>query len=134
MLTAVLPDGIEIMQPFTLSSDKSQPSSTHLDLGDFDFWRARLVTLYGAFQAPPAGIHQTWHDRRNPMQWWTFWPAALTIATYSSERTELAREQVRLAQLAFEVSLSQATGRAEVAAYSRACPYLRVGHAAIGKY
>ena len=102
-------------QPFHRTTPSFAPRT--LDFGDFEYWRSRLVTLYDAFNAPPSGFHQLWHDRRNPMQWWTFWLAALiavltlvfgVLQTYTAfEQTKLARQQVRLAQLALPASVSQ---------------------------
>jgi hypothetical protein len=92
-------------QPFFATHLSSMPRT--FDLGDFDYWRARLVDLYDAFNAPPFGFYQMWHDRRNPMQWWTFWLATLililsvvfgTISVYTAfEQTALARESYQLA-------------------------------------
>ena len=42
----------------------------------YNYWRQRLLTLSEAFdRSQPATIHQWWHDRRNIVQWWTFWVA-----------------------------------------------------------
>ena len=102
-------------QPFHRTTPSFAPRT--LDFGDFEYWRNRLVILHDAFNAPPSGFYQLWHDRRNPMQWWTFWLAALiavltlvfgVLTTYAAfEQTALAREQVRLAQLALPASVSQ---------------------------
>lgn len=52
-----------------------------------------------------------WHDRRNPVQWWTFWLAAIItvltvvfgiIASYTGFR------QVATAEQAFQFSVLQA--------------------------
>ncbi|XPS80193.1 hypothetical protein M3J09_012154 [Ascochyta lentis] len=45
----------------------------------FTFWYDRLVILKQAFdQSRPSTISQWWHDRRNGVQWYTFW-VAMTV-------------------------------------------------------
>ncbi|KAK1761039.1 hypothetical protein QBC47DRAFT_368919 [Echria macrotheca] len=42
----------------------------------FMYWRDRLVVLKQAYdEARPLTIGQWWHDRRNGVQWYTFWVA-----------------------------------------------------------
>ncbi|KAF2193018.1 hypothetical protein K469DRAFT_745423 [Zopfia rhizophila CBS 207.26] len=42
----------------------------------FKFWHDRLVILKQVFdQSRPATLSQWWHDRRNVVQWYTFWVA-----------------------------------------------------------
>src|SRR5271155_1588790 len=64
-------------QPFHRSSSSSYRKPRATDLTEFFYWRKQLVELYDVFQQSPETILQMWHDRRNPMQWWTFWLAAL---------------------------------------------------------
>lgn len=49
------------------------------DIRNFHYWHDRIVILKQAFdEAPP--IHnfaQLWHDRRDSLQWYTFWAVAL---------------------------------------------------------
>lgn len=46
----------------------------------FKFWRDRLVILKQAFDdATPRTLSQWWHDRRNGVQWYTFWVAVLVL-------------------------------------------------------
>jgi hypothetical protein len=46
----------------------------------FKFWHDRLVMLKQEFdRSRPATISQFWIDRRNGVQWWTFWVAVLVI-------------------------------------------------------
>lgn len=46
----------------------------------FRFWRDRLVTLKQVFdEAQPKTLSQWWHDRRNGVQWYTFWVAILVL-------------------------------------------------------
>lgn len=46
----------------------------------FKFWHDRLVILKQEFdQSNPATISQWWVDRRDRVQWYTFWTAVLVI-------------------------------------------------------
>ncbi|KAK8112957.1 hypothetical protein PG984_013483 [Apiospora sp. TS-2023a] len=46
----------------------------------FHFWRDRLVMLKQAYdEAQPKTLTQWWHDRRNGVQWYTFWVAVLVL-------------------------------------------------------
>jgi len=46
----------------------------------FKFWHDRLVILKQEFdQSCPATLSQWWVDRRNGVQWYTFWVAVLVI-------------------------------------------------------
>ncbi|KAI9886512.1 MAG: hypothetical protein M1823_001692 [Watsoniomyces obsoletus] len=47
-----------------------------VDLDDFAVWRYRLLRLYDVYNSPPVGWRQMWYDRRNVLQWYTFWLAA----------------------------------------------------------
>lgn len=60
-------------QDFHYQSPFEDPQ--HLNLDDFNHWRDRLVELYSVYQAPAPSWTQLWTDRRNPLQWWTFWLA-----------------------------------------------------------
>jgi hypothetical protein len=47
-------------------------------LDGFSFWRDRLVILRQAFdESHPHTLRQWWVDRRNGVQWYTFWVAIL---------------------------------------------------------
>lgn len=47
---------------------------------NFEFWRDRLVILKQAYdEATPSTLPQWWHDRRNGVQWYTFWVAVLVL-------------------------------------------------------
>jgi hypothetical protein len=50
-----------------------------LYLSDFHFWRDRLSTLYTEFCSPPPSMTQLFNDRRNVLQWYTFWFAVLIL-------------------------------------------------------
>ncbi|KAK4099272.1 hypothetical protein N658DRAFT_430300, partial [Parathielavia hyrcaniae] len=46
----------------------------------FAFWHDRLVILKQAFdESRPRGLRQLWNDRRNSVQWYTFWVAILVF-------------------------------------------------------
>ncbi|KAK0609747.1 hypothetical protein B0T17DRAFT_594016 [Bombardia bombarda] len=48
--------------------------------GAFHFWHDRLVILKQVFDdAKPQSLSQWWWDRRNSVQWYTFWVAALVF-------------------------------------------------------
>lgn len=44
-----------------------------LYLSDLTFWRDRLLILWVEFQSPPPSMTQLFYDRRNILQWYTFW-------------------------------------------------------------
>ncbi|ORY17108.1 hypothetical protein BCR34DRAFT_622064 [Clohesyomyces aquaticus] len=47
----------------------------------FTFWHDRLVTLKQVFdEATPRTMSQWWYDRRNGVQWYTFWVAILVLS------------------------------------------------------
>ncbi|OCK76446.1 hypothetical protein K432DRAFT_446028 [Lepidopterella palustris CBS 459.81] len=47
---------------------------------DFTFWHDRLVILKQVFdEARPSTLSQWWYDRRNGVQWYTFWVAILVL-------------------------------------------------------
>jgi hypothetical protein len=61
---------IEIGQ---LDADKRQ-------IENFSFWHDRLVILKQVFdETRPATLGQWWNDRRNGVQWYTFWVAILVF-------------------------------------------------------
>ncbi|KAK1832313.1 hypothetical protein QBC39DRAFT_349211 [Podospora conica] len=46
----------------------------------FSFWHDRLIILKQAFdESSPRGLRQWWNDRRNSVQWYTFWVAILVF-------------------------------------------------------
>jgi len=75
--------------PLTEDFMRQHEQSFHLDgpfddshplhLSDFDHWRNRLLELHQIFHAPPVGWTQIWADRRNPLQWYTFWIAIIIL-------------------------------------------------------
>jgi len=47
----------------------------------FDFWREELLTLKEIFDSPrSSSLTNFWYDRRNKIQWYTFWIAAMVLA------------------------------------------------------
>lgn len=47
---------------------------------NFSYWRDRLVVLKQVYdESRPNTIAQWWHDRRNGVQWYTFWVAMLVL-------------------------------------------------------
>lgn len=62
-----------VIQCGRLRSDRRQ-------IENFKFWRDRLVTLKQVFdEAQPRTMSQWWNDRRNGVQWYTFWVAVLVL-------------------------------------------------------
>jgi hypothetical protein len=54
----------------------------HRQIERFSFWRDRLVILKQAYDdSTPRTLSQWWQDRRNGVQWYTFWVAILVLAT-----------------------------------------------------
>jgi hypothetical protein len=95
--------------PFFLAETPAFPRT--MDLGDFSFWRRRIVILYDAFNAPPSRVHQMWKDTRNPMQWWTFWLAGFIVIltmVFGAVSVYTSFKSVELAELAYSLSVLQA--------------------------
>ena len=81
------------------------------DLSNFHYWRDRLTVLFDVLDRPPSRFPGMWTDRRNPMQWWTFWLAvffsALTVV-FGIAGLILGFKQLRLSQKAHALAVSQA--------------------------
>jgi hypothetical protein len=46
----------------------------------FHIWHDRLIILKQAFdESRPANISEWWYDRRNGVQWYTFWIAVVVL-------------------------------------------------------
>jgi hypothetical protein len=71
--------------PSSLNIDPGAIECGHLKTDDrqierFVYWHDRLVTLKQVFnEAQPKNLSQWWHDRRNGVQWYTFWVAILVL-------------------------------------------------------
>lgn len=49
-------------------------------LKHYKYWRDRLMILKQVFDEPrPSTLSQWWNDRRNGVQWYTFWVAILVL-------------------------------------------------------
>lgn len=87
-----------------------------LALADYDVWRARVANLVEVFNEPPRDLRQPLSDRRNVMEWATFWIGMLvliltlvsiafgTVSTvYAIKQYELALAQACVAEGAAEL-------------------------------
>ena len=85
--------------------------SVSADLNDFRYWQDRLTVLYDVLDRPPSRFCGMWTDRRNRMQWWTFWLAVffspLTLV-FGVAGLILGFKQLRLSQKAHALAVSQA--------------------------
>jgi hypothetical protein len=67
-----------ILDPSVLSLEYLEPDHRRAD--HFRYWGERLKRLKRAFDDhEPNGPLQWWRDDRKPVQWWTFWIAALVL-------------------------------------------------------
>lgn len=49
-------------------------------IDNFGYWHDRLVILKEVYdEAQPSTLSQWWYDRRNGVQWYTFWVALLVL-------------------------------------------------------
>lgn len=91
--------------------DPTMHVSPATNFGEFDYWRRRLVELHDVFHQAPRSIPQMWNDRRNPMQWWTFWLAAffsvLTVV-FGVLSSYTGFWQLKHAEKSYELALLQA--------------------------
>jgi hypothetical protein len=68
-----------VLDPSVLSLEYLRSEDRRID--HFVFWGGRLRKLKRAFDDhEPHGPLQWWRDDRKPVQWWTFWIAALVLA------------------------------------------------------
>jgi len=68
-----------VLDPSVLSLEYLRSEDRRID--HFLFWGGRLRKLKRAFDDhEPHGPLQWWRDDRKPVQWWTFWIAALVLA------------------------------------------------------
>jgi hypothetical protein len=60
----------------------SAPRAHERRFEEFYFWHDRLVILKQAYdESSPRELTRWWNDRRNPVQWYTFWIAIMVFAT-----------------------------------------------------
>lgn len=58
-----------------------------------------MVDLAHEFNSPPKGIGTIWKDRRNPIQFFTFWfGLAIAFFTFSFGVTQLTLASIRFAK------------------------------------
>jgi hypothetical protein len=70
--------GTKCIDTNLLRCDKMRPESRCME--EFKFWRDRLIILKEKFDEPRrTSIGQFWHDRRNKVQWYTFWIAFMVL-------------------------------------------------------
>lgn len=96
-------------QPFHRTSS-SYVQARASNLAEFCYWRRQLVELYDVFQQPPSTIFQMWHDRRNPMQWYTFWLAAfiaISSTVFGVIGCYIGFKQIDIAERSIQLAFSQ---------------------------
>lgn len=82
-----------------------------IGLASFDHWKDRLVELHQAFHALPVGWTELWADRRNPLQWYTFWLAFMILVltiVFGIISSVTAIMQTRIAYSSLELGRQQA--------------------------
>lgn len=66
------------------------------------------MDLHDVFEQAPRSVLQIWFDRRNPIQWWTFWLAAViavltvvfgVISSYTGYRQAFLAEKAHRLQV-----------------------------------
>ena len=96
-------------QTFYRTSFRNQIRAT--DFGEFRYWGKRLEKLHDVFNQQPKTVLQMWYDRRNPLQWWTFWLAALIVLltfTFGIISSYTGFRQMVIAERAYRLSIWQA--------------------------
>ena len=57
---------------------KLAPAPRHVS--EYGYWRDNLLTIWENFErSQPSTVLQWWYDRRNIVQWWTFWVAFVVL-------------------------------------------------------
>ncbi|EPE36969.1 hypothetical protein GLAREA_09132 [Glarea lozoyensis ATCC 20868] len=73
----------KVSNKFLLDPQATQCNSLRLmdrHIDRFHFWRDRIVVLKEMFdEAEPRTLLQWWSDRRNVVQWYTFWVAGIVL-------------------------------------------------------
>lgn len=71
------------LNPYVLDAklgDMTLSPATSRTAGNYKYWNERLNILYRAFEeSQPTGLGQFWKDRRNKVQWYTFWLAVVVL-------------------------------------------------------
>lgn len=94
----------------TFYRTSSRDLSRATNFGEFHYWHKRLVELHGVFNQAPRSILQLWYDRRNPLQWWTFWLAALIAVltiVFGIISSYTGFQQLAIAEQAYKLSVWQ---------------------------
>ena len=89
-------------------SSYSQPRA--VDFSEFRYWRKRLLELHDTFKEAPRNFYQLLVDRRNPLQWWTFWIAVtLLVLTifFGVLTTYTGFRQITLAEELYDLTVLQ---------------------------
>ncbi|KAK0507468.1 hypothetical protein JMJ35_009991 [Cladonia borealis] len=94
----------------TFYRTSSRDLSRATNFGEFRYWHKRLIELHGVFNQAPRSILQLWYDRRNPLQWWTFWLAALIAVltvVFGIISSYTGFQQLAIAEQAYQLSVWQ---------------------------
>ncbi len=94
----------------TFYRTSSRDLSRATNFGEFRYWHKRLMELHGVFNQAPRSILQLWYDRRNPLQWWTFWLAALIAVltvVFGIISSYTGFQQLAIAEQAYQLSVWQ---------------------------
>lgn len=71
------------LNPYTLDAKISGTTLspvTGRKSGSYKYWNERLSILYKAFnESQPNDLSQFWKNRRNKVQWYTFWIAVVVL-------------------------------------------------------
>lgn len=55
-------------------------SYASFDLKNYQYWHERLLAIQTKYnQSTPSSLRQYWYDRRNEVQWATFWMGLLVV-------------------------------------------------------
>ena len=99
----------ETGQSFYRTSSRDLSRATEFE--SFHYWRKRLIELHDIYNEAPRSVLQMWYDRRNPIQWWTFWLAvaiALMTIIFGVISSYTGFRQVTLAQKSLDLAVLQA--------------------------
>lgn len=96
-------------QTFYRLSSRNTLRASNFD--EFVYWRKQLEDLHDVFHRAPKSMPQMWYDRRNPVQWWTFWLAgviAILTIVFGVIASYTGFKQVALADKAYRFAVLQA--------------------------